>query len=386
MSGIGKKRVKSEPFIRIIKREGLKKQYAALFYVAAVLAALCIGALLLVSLDVDPINYYKKVLTIGMIGHAFPYKLISNFIMNLVPLLITSLALSLAFKMRFWNIGGEGQFILGALAGAAVAFSLPSGVNPYMSVILMALAGGAAGGLAGLLTAFLKVRFNTNETLFTLMLNYIALYMITYFGETKREWNFFLRADSQRPKFSTIPGNTVMPCIRIGDLSLNISFIFSVALVFLMYVYLKNTKQGYEISVVGDSMNTARYAGINVKRVICRTVFISAFLIGTAGAMHVSTSQSLSTSITNDVGWTGIIVAWLAELNSFAILLVSFLITVLRFGSMTAASEFKNIDSHFADLIQGIILFIVLAADFFIRFKIVINTGRRKSDEEAYVK
>lgn len=374
---------RSEPLIHIVKRDGMNKIHMAILYVAAVAVALAVGALLLVFLDVDPLNYYTKVFTIGMIGHAFPYMLISNFIMNLVPLLITSLALSLAFKMRFWNIGGEGQFILGALAGAAVAFNLPSGMNSYLSVLLMALAGGIAGGLIGLLTAALKVKFNTNETLFTLMLNYIALYIITYFGETKRNWNFFLREDSQRPQFSTLPANTLMPTIKIGSFSLNISFVLSLLLVVLMYLYIKKTKQGYEISVVGDSVNTAKYAGMKVNRVICRTMFISAFLIGAAGAFHTSTAGSLSTSITNDVGWTGIIVAWLSKLNSFAILLVSVLITILRFGSTTAATEFKNIDSHFADLMQGIILFVVLAADFFIRFKVVINFNRGKNSENV---
>ena len=157
--------------------------------------------------------------------------------------------------------------------------------------------------------------------------------------------------------------------LKIGDFSLNLSLVFALLLVVLLFLYLTRTKQGYEISVVGDSLNTARYAGMKVNKIICRTMFLSAFLIGAAGALHVSSVESLSDSITNDVGWTGIIVAWLAKLNPIGVVIVSALITVLQFGCTTASVGVRNIDSHFADLMQGIILFVVLAADFFIRRK-----------------
>ena len=374
-----------QPLIRIVKREGLKKRYIALLYAASVLLALGIGAILLVSLEADPAEYYKQMLTMGTIGNKFAYLQFENYAKELIPLLITSLALSLAFRMKFWNIGGEGQFILGALAGASVAFLIPSSTNQYFSVLLMTVAGGLIGGLIGLMTAALKVKFGTNETLFTLMLNYIALSLLKFFGETKAEWNFFLRKDSPRPKFDKIPANSYMPVLKIGDFSLNLSLIFALLLVGLIFVYLTKTKHGYEISVVGDSMNTARYAGMKVNKIICRTMFLSAFLIGAAGAMHVSSVESLSDSITNDVGWTGIIVAWLAKLNPIGVVIVSALITVLQFGCSTASVSARNIDSHFADLMQGIILFVILAADFFIRFKIVIRTKRRNTAEEETV-
>lgn len=175
-----------QPLIRIVKREGLKKRYIALLYAASVLLALGIGAILLVSLEADPAEYYKQMLTMGTIGNKFAYLQFENYAKELIPLLITSLALSLAFRMKFWNIGGEGQFILGALAGASVAFLIPSSTNQYFSVLLMTVAGGLIGGLIGLMTAALKVKFGTNETLFTLMLNYIALYLLKFFGEIGR--------------------------------------------------------------------------------------------------------------------------------------------------------------------------------------------------------
>lgn len=372
-----------QPWIRVVKREGMKKRYIVLLYAASILIALGIGAILLNSLEADPIAYYKQMFTMGTLGNKLAYLQFENYIRAFVPLLITSLALSLAFRMKFWNIGGEGQFILGALAGASVAFLIPSSVNQYVSVLLMAVAGGAAGGLVGLLTAALNVKFGTNETLFTLMLNYVALYLLKFFGETKAGWNIFLRQDSQRPKFDKLPGNAVMPVLKIGDFSLNMSFVFSLLLVAFIFIYLTRTKQGYEISVVGDSINTAKYAGMKVGKVVCRTMFLSAFLIGMAGSLHVSSVESLSDSITSNVGWTGIIVAWLAKLNPVGIFVVSLLITVLQFGCSTASISARNIDSHFADLLQGVILFVILAADFFIRFKIVFRAREKKPAEEG---
>ena len=123
--------------------------------------------------------------------------------------------------------------------------------------------------------------------------------------------------------------------------------------------------------MVGDSPNTARYAGMRVNTIVIRTIFLSAALIGLAGAFYVSSAGTLSTSVTNDVGWTGVIVAWLAQLNTIGIVVASLLITVLQFGSQVAGASYSTIDANFADLLQGIILFIVLAADFFTRFKLV---------------
>ena len=146
-----------------------------------------------------------------------------------------------------------------------------------------------------------------------------------------------------------------------------------------MFAYLKYTKHGYEIAVVGDSAGTARYSGMKVNRIVLRTVFLSACLIGLAAAFKVGTAGTISTTITNDVGWTGIIVAWLAQLNTVAIFVVSALICVLHTGSVAAAASFSKVDSSFANMLQGAILFLILAADFFIRFRVVIA---RKGDKE----
>ena len=356
----------------IVKRENCPLIQKCLLYVGAVAFALLIGAVLLLALGVDPLSYYGKMFTLGTVGNKIAYKTYINYLKEFVPLALTSVALSLAFKMRFWNIGGEGQFILGAISAAAVAFKLGPMLPNGVTLLIMCLAAMLVAGLYGLMVAALKVKFGTNETLLTLMLNYVALYVLTYIGETKADWNFFLQAKSQRPVFEKFASTVSFPSIPLGEkFSLNICVILTLVICLLVFVYLKYTKQGYEITVVGDSASTARYAGMKVNTIVLRTVFLSAALIGLAAAFKVGTAGVLSTAITDDVGWTGIIVAWLSQLNTGAIVIVSALISVLDFGSVQAATTFAQVDSSFANMLQGAILFLVLAADFFIRFRIV---------------
>jgi simple sugar transport system permease protein len=274
--------------------------------------------------------------------------------------------------MRFWNIGGEGQFIMGALTAGFVALWFGPSLPAPLTLVLMCVGAMLAAGLYGLLAGFLKVKFGTNETLLTLMLNYVALYLLLFFGETKADWNLFLQEQSARPVFESFASTVSFPMIPIGDkFQLNVCVIFTFLIGAAIYIYLKYTKHGYEINVVGDSTKTAAYAGMKVNRIVLRTVFLSAALIGLAAAFKVGSAGVLSTSVTDDVGWTGIVVAWLAQLNTIAIFAVSALICVLQFGSTVAASSFAQVDSSFADMLQGVILFLVLASDFFIRFRIV---------------
>ena len=340
-----------------------------IYYLIGIAISLGIGAILLASLGINPFEYYGRMLTIGMIGNKYAYKSVESLIKIFVPLLITSLALGLAFKMRFWNIGGEGEFLAGAICASVVAFN-SKGMNPFITVVLMCLAAMISSGIIGLAVATLKVKFNTNETLMTLMINYIMLYVIKYLGDTKADWNFFLREDSDRPIFGEFPENAEMGGITIGFFTLQYSLIVAIILTVLIYFYIKKTKQGYEISVVGDSSATAKYAGMNVGWIVLRTMFLSSALIGLAAGLATSTAGTVSDSITNNVGWTGIIVAWLSKLSVPAIFITSILISVLQYGCRAAATQYPAIDQNFADILQGIILFSVLVADFAATFRI----------------
>jgi len=362
----------------LVRRTNVKLWQRILFYVIGILVSLVIGAILLSTLDIDPIKYYRQMMTIGLIGNKYPEKAIEGLLKIFVPLLIVSLALSLSYRMKFWNVGGEGEFIVGAIIAAVIAFKCSSLPGPLV-ILLMSLAAFIASGLIGLAVAFLKVKFNTNETLVTLMINYIALYVITYIADTKKSWNFFLDKESARPKFAKFPDPAKMPGIKIGNVNLLYSVIIALALGVIIYFYLKSTKQGYEISVVGDSTDTARYAGMNVGRIVMRTVFLSAALVGMAGAFSASTAATISTSITNNVGWTGVIVAWLSKLSTPGIAVVSLLISVLQYGCQAASVSYGSVDHNFADLLQGVILFSVLVADFALNFRIV----RRKEADNV---
>ena len=356
----------------IVKRENCPLWLKCALYLGAVVLALTMGGILLISLGVDPVAYYTRMFTMGTIGNKIAYKVWINYLKDFVPLVLTSVALSLAFKMRFWNIGGEGQFILGAISAAFVAFKVGPVASNGVTLVLMCLAAMVVAGLYGLFVAVLKVRFGTNETLMTLMLNYVALYVLTFLAEAKADWNFFLEAESLRPVFANFSSLASFPGIPMGGkFTLNICVVLTVLISVLVYIYLRYTKHGFEIAVVGDSAGTANYAGMKVNAIVLRTVFLSAALIGLAAAFKVGTAGILSTAITDDVGWTGIIVAWLSQLNTVVIFLVSALICMLHYGSTVAAATFSQVDSSFANMLQGAILFLVLAADFYTRFKIV---------------
>ena len=362
----------------IVKRENCPIWKRCLFYLIAVFVALGIGACLLLFIDVNPFDYYYRMFTMGTVDNPYSYTIVSNYLKKFLPLVLTSVALSFAFKMRFWNIGGEGQFIMGAVTATFVALQFGASMPSWLTLIVMCLAAMIVAGVYGLIPGILKVKFGTSETLMTLMMNYIALYFLYFIGETQGSWNLFIQEESTRPVFKSFSDIASFPSIPLGGgYELNVCLIFVVIIGVLAYFYLKRTKHGYEISVVGDSLGTARYAGMKVNKIILRTVFTSAALIGLASAFKVGTAGVLSTSITDDVGWTGIIVAWLSQLSTGAIFIVSALICVLQVGSIQANVLFSRVDSSFANMLQGLILFLVLAADFFIRFRI----ARKKKGE-----
>ena len=280
----------------------------------------------------------------------------------MIPLLITSLGVALAFKMQFWNIGAEGQIIMGAIF--ATYFALFHADWPHWLLLaVMFLAGMAGGGLWALLPAVFKVKFNTNETLFTLMLNYIALNLIVFFRDGP--W-----ADPQSggfPKIATFDANAQLNKV----FGVQAGWIIGLVLVVVVYIYLRYTKQGYEISVVGISKPTARYAGMNVKKIVLRTMFASGAICGIAGMVQAAGSDAtLATGVAGGVGFTAIIVAWLGQLNPVSILVVTALFSILEKGSSVVESS-MGLSADCSDVLQGIILFFVLGCEFFIRYRFV---------------
>jgi simple sugar transport system permease protein len=233
----------------------------------------------------------------------------------------------------------------------------------------MFAAGMVGGGLWGLIPAYFKTKFGTNETLFTLMLNYIALYMIKYL--TEGPWRD--PASSGFPKIASFTENARLDQIY----GVHAGWLIGLILVVIVYVYIKFTKKGYEISVVGESINTARYAGMNVKKIVMRTMFLSGAICGIAGMTQVSgAAYTLGEGIAGGVGFTAIIVAWLSKLNPVIILIVTVLFSMLEKGCSVMQSTF-GLSSSASEILQGIILFFILGFDFFTRYRFVFRKGRK---------
>lgn len=348
---------KANPHFIVTKTSSFSPKKAALISVAALLIGLAAGGIFLLILGINPFVAYATI-----IKGAFQSKIaVQGTVRIAVPLLISSLGVALAFKMKFWNIGAEGQIIVGGIF--ATFFGLFCSDIPHIPLIIIMLAAGAVGGgIWALIPAYFKCKFDTNETLFTLMMNYIALYFIKYFAEGP--W--------RDPESSGFPKIAMLEeSARLDKVfGVHMGWIIALVLVAIVYVYLKYTKSGYEISVVGESHNTARYAGINVNKVVLRTLFLSGAICGIAGMIQVSgAAYTLDAGIAGGVGFTAIIVAWLARLNAPVCLLVSLLFAVLTKGCSVMQSAF-SISSTVSEILQGLILFSVLASDFFIEYRI----------------
>jgi len=277
------------------------------------------------------------------------------------------MGIALAFKMRFWNIGAEGQIIAGATA--ASYFALFHHQNMPSPVLLMVMFAAAvlAGGLWGMIPAAFKAKWNTNETLFTLMLNYVALEGLRY-----------LQYGPWRD-----PAKMGFPVIAMFDTSarlprvfgVHIGWIIALILVALVYIYMKKSKQGYEITVVGESIQTAKYAGINVKLVFLRTMFISGSIAGITGFVTVAGANfTIGEDVTGGVGFTAITVAWLAKLNPAAMIAISVFLAVLQKGSGTIQTIY-NIPSAAAQMLIGLILFFMLGCEFFLNYKLIFRNS-----------
>ncbi len=333
----------------------------------SLVAALIIGGLFILCLGKNPFTVYGVIID-GAFKSARTGSYVFKTIGYAIPLVITSIAVSVAFKMKFWNIGAEGQMIAGAIFASYFAL-FQSQMPHYLLLLVMFLAGAIGGGIVGLIPAFFKTKFDTNETLFTLMLNYIALSFITYLKDGP--W-------SETPGFPGIAKFAQRARLDIVG-GVHMGWIFTVVLVVLAFVYLRYTKQGYEISVIGDSINTARYAGMNVSRIIMRTMFISGALCGIAGMIQVAgIEHTLGESVAGGRGFTAIIIAWLSRLNPFVCVLFSMLFATLTQGCSGSALLKLGLSPAVADILQGIILFVILAFDFFMQYKIIYR-GREKA-------
>ncbi|MBR5880735.1 MAG: ABC transporter permease, partial [Clostridia bacterium] len=306
-----------EPLLRVVKRDSMPIWKSMLIRVIAVLAAILVcGVLSVLVLDnVDFIKFIKTLFS-GAVGTS---RNIWKLGKNTAVLLCISLAVTPAFRMKFWNIGAEGQTLIGALAAVAVAYYLGGKLPNPVLLGLMLIAAVLAGAIWGGLPAIFKAKWNTNETLFTLMMNYVATGLVAF---CLAKW---------------CPSNgSVLGALPFGHLPVILNeylllIIVTLVLTAIVYVYLYYTKHGYEISVVGESENTARYIGINVGKVVVRTMIVSGAICGLAGFLIVGAlDHSITTTSVGGMGFTAIMVSWLAKFNPLVMLLTAGLVSLLN--------------------------------------------------------
>ena len=349
-----------EPLMRLVKRDQMTKVKAIMIRLLAVLLSLIVCGIVIVAITKqNPIAVYEGIID-GAVGTR---RRILVTIRETVTLLIIAVGLTPAFKMRFWNIGAEGQILVGGLTSAALMIYVGNSLPNAILIPCMLVASGAAGMLWGFIPSYFKAKYNTNESLFTLMLNYVAMQLVTFciiFWEKPAGSNTvgIINSETQRGWFPQILGNAQL-----------LSILIVLAITAFVFVYMKYSKQGYEISVVGESENTARYVGINVNKVIIRTVMISGAICGIAGALIVGgSSHTISTSTAGGRGFTAIIVAWMAQFNPIVMLIVSAFLAFMQQGAVQIASQF-GLNQNASDIITGILLFFMIGSEFFTRYK-----------------
>ncbi|GAU78978.1 ABC transporter permease [Fusibacter sp. 3D3] len=351
--------------LRMVKRTDMTSDKAALIRVFSILCALFTAGLFIAIMGHNPIHVFSSMF-MGAFGSVFRIK---DTLTISIPLILTSVGIMIAFKMKFWNIGGEGQILMGAFFASFIALNFDSVPKPLL-LLMMFIAGFIGGGLWALLPAFLKVKFDTNETIITLMLNYIAIKWITYlqYGPWKDPKSMGF------PKIANFSDAAILPKI----LGVHAGWLITLVIVVVVAVMMKYSKKGYEIAVVGESIDTAKYSGINVNRVILSALFVSGGLCGIVGMMEASAvNQTLTASLSAGYGYTAIITTWLSALNAAVIIPVSILFAAMIKGGSFIQTAFQ-IPQAAADVLQSIILFFVIGSEFFVQYKLVPKSSKKE--------
>ena len=360
---------KKQSLFHIAKRDALPWYKSFAIRGCAIVLALVVCAIVtMLMTGENPVSIYATIFK-GAFGSA--RKTWVTF-QNLAVLLGISLAVTPAFKMRFWNIGAEGQVLIGCLATAACMICLGDKLPNAVLILVSLIAALAAGGLWGFLPAFFKAKWNTNETLFTLMMNYIATQLAAFFIIV---WEVPKGAG----KIGIINQNTEAGWLPVvgGQKYLLVILVVAILTVF-MYIYLNYSKHGYEIAVVGESQRTASYAGIKVERVIIRTMVLSGAVCGLMGLLLTAgTDHTLTTTIVGGRGFTAVMVSWMAKFNPIIMVFTSLLLVVLGRGASEISSTF-GLNQSFSDILTGIILFFIIGSEFFITYQVSLRKSGKK--------
>lgn len=358
--------------IQFEKRTDQNKFLNFLIPLISFLLALLFNALILILFGIDPLQAYA-VMVKGSLGSTYA---ITETLVKAIPLMLTGLGVSIAFHMHFWNIGAEGQLAMGGIAAAFVALFLQDAIPSWLMLPTMFLFGMLAGAIWGLIPAGLKASLGVNEILTTLMMNYIATLLVEYLylGPWRDPQGFGFPGTAQFPQSAWLP--------RLSG-RVHIGILFALAGAALLWFILKHTKLGYEIRLIGENPKAARYSGINIAKNVIIVMLLSGGLAGIAGMAEVSgISRRLYTGLTVGYGYTAIIVAWLANLNPWGIIVVAFLMGALIVGGDQIQIAMQT-PAAVAEILQGAILFFMLGGSIFNRYKIRVVRKKHLLHGEA---
>ena len=348
-----------EPLFHIAKRNALPFWKSSIIRILSVVAALLVCAVVIVLFTGDnPVSIYKTMIS-GAIGTS---RRVWGLLQSIAMLLCVSLAVTPAFKMRFWNIGAEGQVLIGGLATTACMILLGNKVPNALLLVIILIASIVAGAIWAVIPAVFKAIWDTNETLFTLMMNYIAIQIVSYFV-------YIWSVPAGSGKIGVINGVTEAGWLpTLGNQKYMLNIIVVALLTAGVYVYLKYS-----------SVNTAKYIGINVRKVIIRTMLLSGALCGIAGLLLVAgTDHTLTRDTAAGRSFTAISVSWLAKFNPLYMILTSFLIVFLQKGAIEISTVFGLNDS-FSDIITGIIIFFIIGSEFFINYTVKFRQSKKEA-------
>lgn len=362
-----------EPLIHIVKRGALPWYKAWGIRLLAIVIALIVCAIVTMTVTGEnPISVYATMIDSSFGSERKMWILAQNTAM----LLGVSLAVTPAFRMKFWNIGGEGQVLAGCLAAAACMICLADKIPNGLLIALSAAASIVAGAIWAGIPAFFKAKWNTNETLFTLMMNYVATQLVAFFV-------IIWEVPKGAGQIGIINQSTQIGWLpQIGGSKYMLNVIIILVMTLGLYIYLNYSKHGYELSVVGESERTARYVGIKVEKVIIRTMLLSGAICGVVGFLLVSgTDHTLSTSLAGGRGFTAVMIAWLAKFNPVIMIFASMLLAFLDKGASAISTNF-GLNHSYSDILTGIILFFIIGCEFFISYKLSFRKAAGKEASE----
>ncbi len=349
-----------EPLFRVVKHDDMLWWQAWLVRIVTIIISFIIVGFSCVLITGNGFIACFETMFTGVFGRMLEghYTMLWKYLQEIAVLLSLALALTPAFKMKFWNCGAEGQALMGGLASIICMIELGPKL-PYPALIaVIAATSILAGAIWGVIPAIFKALFNTNETLFTLMMNYIATQIIAYY--------VYIKGGGSNVINPIAYGN--FPAVGDNDYFVNIIIVALTTVA--MYIYLKYSKQGYEISVVGESQNTARYIGINVKKVIIRTMVISGALCGVTGMLLVSgKDHSININSVGGQGFTAILISWLGQFNPFIMVIMTSIVIFLRLG-VAKVADTALLNSSFSEIMIGVVILMLVACEFFIHYSI----------------